>query len=419
MKSSFRVLSDEEKAEIQADAEASERILMATTENSNKTNLNVIFTLTLVHFIGDFYSSFSTPLIPGFVEKFSLSMAQVGLFTGIIRFLAFIVQPSVGYFADRYQTRFFILGGLLMTIVFVPLSGAAPSFFLLVLCFALGSVGSSMFHPAVTGMVPVYGGRNTGFSMSIFNTGGTLAFGIGPIFIAWFVVKFGLTSMPVTMFIGVIPFVYLFYILPVPVSEGLKYSGFIGSMRETLGAVWKPLTLIWLVMMMRAAIAQSFITFMTVLLADRGYALISIGAITSLFIVAGTASGLLSGFLSDRVDFKKIFIVAHGMMVPALLLFLHAHGRWVYPAAALGGFFALATLPIGVVMAQELAPKGRSMVASLMMGFAYGLGGAFSPLVGKLADMTSIQATLNVLTFLPLVTVVVILFFPKVRKPLN
>jgi len=101
MKSSFRVLSDEEKAEIQADAEASERILMATTENSNKTNLNVIFTLTLVHFIGDFYSSFSTPLIPGFVEKFSLSMAQVGLFTGIIRFLAFIVQPSVGYFADR------------------------------------------------------------------------------------------------------------------------------------------------------------------------------------------------------------------------------------------------------------------------------------------------------------------------------
>ena len=388
---------------------------MATNGNGYKTNVKVIFGLTLVHFIGDFYSSFSTPLIPGFVEKFSLSMAQVGLFTGIIRFLAFIVQPSVGYFADRYQTRIFALGGLAMTIIFIPVAGTAPNYFLLVLLFAMGSMGSSMFHPAVTGMVPLYAGRNAGFAMSIFNTGGTLAFGIGPVFITWFVVRFGLTSMPWTMLIGVLPFVYLYRVLPVPVSEGMRYSGFIGSLQETLGAVWKPLTLIWLVMVMRSAIAQSFLTFMTVLLADRGFSLIAIGTITSIFIVAGTFSGLAAGFLSDRIDFKKIFFVAHGMMVPALLVFLHAQGMWVYLAAALGGFFALATLPIGVVMAQELAPRGRSMVASLMMGFAYGLGGAFSPLVGKIADLTSIQATLFVLSFVPLATVGLIWFFPQVR----
>ena len=137
--------------------------------------------------------------------------------------------------------------------------------------------------------------------------------------------------------------------------------------------------------------------------------------VTSIFIVAGTFSGLAAGFLSDRIDFKKIFFVAHGMMVPALLVFLHAQGTWVYLAAAVGGFFALATLPIGVVMAQELAPRGRSMVASLMMGFAYGLGGAFSPLVGKIADLTSIQATLFVLSFVPLATVGLIWFFPQVR----
>jgi len=385
------------------------------TENRNRTNIKVIFGLTLVHFIGDFYSSFSTPLIPGFVEKFSLSMAQVGVFTGIIRILAFIVQPSVGYFADRYQTRFFTLGGLAMTIIFIPIAGASPNFYLLILLFALGSMGSSMFHPAVTGMVPMYGGRNTGFSMSIFNTGGTLAFGIGPVFITWYVVKFGLTAMPWTIAIGILPWMYLYSVLPVPVSEGMRYSGFIGSLKETLGAVWKPLTLIWMVMVMRAAIAQSYMTFMTVLLADKGYSLISIGTITSIFIVAGTFSGLLAGFLSDRIDFKKIFFVAHVMMVPALLVFLYAQGVWVYAAAALGGFFALATLPIGVVMAQELAPRGRSMVASLMMGFAYGLGGAFSPLVGKIADVTSIEAALFGLAFIPLVTVVVIWFFPRVR----
>jgi FSR family fosmidomycin resistance protein-like MFS transporter len=389
---------------------------MNISNEHSQTNIKVILALTMAHFIGDFYFSFSMPLIPCFVDKFSLTNAQVGMFTGIIHFLAFIVQPSVGYFSDRYQTRFFILAGLLMTIVFVPLSGAAPNFLLLVFCFMLGSVGSSMMHPSVTGMVPVYGGRNTGFSMSFFNTGGTLAYGIGPVFVTWFVARFGLSSLQTTILMGILPLAYLYYVLPAPVSEGLKYSGFIGSLRATLGSVWKPLVLIWIVMVMRATIAQSFITFMTVLLAERGFPLISIGSITSIFIVAGTASGLLAGFLSDRIDFKKIFIVAHGMMVPAFLLFLHAQGNWIYPAAALGGFFALATLPLGVVMAQELAPKGRSMVASLMMGFAYGLGGAFSPLVGKLADLTSLQATLSYLSFMPLVTVVIIAFFPQMRK---
>ncbi len=139
------------------------------TDNT-KTNIKVIFALTLVHFIGDFYSSFSTPLIPSFVDKFSLSMAQVGLFTGIIRFLAFIVQPTVGYFADRYQTRIFALGGLVMTIVFIPLAGAASTFYLLVLLFALGSMGSSMFHPAVTGMVPLYPIRMPSFRLIVATT---------------------------------------------------------------------------------------------------------------------------------------------------------------------------------------------------------------------------------------------------------
>ena len=71
-----------------------------------------------------------------------------------------------------------------------------------------------------------------------------------------------------------LPWMYLYSILPVPVSEGMRYSGFIGSLKETLGAVWKPLTLIWMVMVLRAAIAQSYMTFMTVLLADRGYSLV-------------------------------------------------------------------------------------------------------------------------------------------------
>ena len=123
--------------------------------NSGATNLRIIFALTLVHFTGDFYSSFISPLFPLFVGKLGLSLAQVGIIAGVSRLLAFVVQPSVGYLADRYQTRGFILGGVLLAVVFIPLSGIAPSFWILLTCIAVGSLGSSMFHPAVTGMVPV------------------------------------------------------------------------------------------------------------------------------------------------------------------------------------------------------------------------------------------------------------------------
>ncbi len=125
------------------------------SDNNVKASIKVILALSLVHFTGDFYSSFTTPLFPLFVQKFNLSLVQIGIIAGLSRFLAFIVQPSVGYLADRYQTRGFVLGGLLLPIVFIPLSGLAPSFMILLPCIAIGSIGSSMFHPSVTGMVPL------------------------------------------------------------------------------------------------------------------------------------------------------------------------------------------------------------------------------------------------------------------------
>ncbi|MBW2608509.1 MAG: MFS transporter [Deltaproteobacteria bacterium] len=387
-----------------------------TTPKTQRTNVKFIFALTLVHFMGDFYSSFVAPLLPAFVDKLSLSMAQVGIAMGIMRFLAFIVQPSVGYVADRYPTRSFALGGLLLTVLFIPLSGLSPSFFVLILLLAFGSVGSSMFHPSITGMVPVYAGRNSGFSMSIFNAGGTFAFGVGPLFITWFVAQYGLSAMPATMLIGLGTLIYLYRVIPTPEDQELRTSGFISSLKDILGEVWKAVFLIWCVMVLRAVVGQSFMTFMPVLLAQKGYSLVAVGGVTSLFVVAGTLSGLTAGYLADKTGFKPIFYWTHGLMTPALLLFLNLSGNWIYLGAFTAGLFVLATLPIGVVMAQELAPRGRSMVASLMMGFAYGLGGVVSPVIGKLSDLFSIQTVLLYVTFIPLLTLVIIFFFPDVGR---
>ncbi len=379
-------------------------------------NLKILFALSLIHFTGDFYTSFISPLFPVFVDKLGLTLTQVGIIAGTMRLLAFIIQPTVGYLADRYQTRAFIFIGLLLTIVFIPLSGIAPNFWVLLLCVALGSVGSSMFHPSVTGMVPVYAGTKAGFSMSLFNTGGTLAFGLGPLFITWYVAFFGLTAMPATMIGGLLVLAYLLTVIPKPQSEGLKRSGFIGALKESLGSAWKVIALIWLVMFLRAVVGQSFLTFMPVLYVQEGFSVVSAGAIYALFIVSGTISGLLSGLISDRIGFKPVFIFSYLFMAPALWLLMQLNGNWVYFGAALAGSFVLAPLPLGVTMAQTLAPKGRSMVASLMMGFAYGLGGAITPIVGKLADIYTIRPVLIVIACIPLLTIPIIALFPKTRS---
>jgi len=374
----------------------------------------ILISLSLVHFSGDFYSSFISPLFPVFIDKIGLSLAQVGFLAGISRFLMFIVQPMSGYWADRHPSRSFILIGLLMPILFIPLAGMATSFYGLLFCIVIGSTGSSLFHPPVTGMVPLYAGSNLGLSMSIFNTAGTLAFGVGPIFITWYVAHFGLSAMPMTMAIGLSIWIYLYWVIPKPKGDEMAQYGFLETLRQTLGSVWQPILLIWIVMVMRALVGQSLLTFMPVLWVQKGHTIVSAGVLFSIFTISGTVAGILCGHLSDRMGYKRLLWITHGLMTPFLIIFLLIPGKWIYPATILAGGFNMASLPLGVVMAQKIAPKGRSMVASLMMGLAFGTGGILSPVVGKLGDIFTIQSVLIVLVCVPLVSLIPIYFIPEV-----
>ena len=383
-------------------------------DSTSRAYWKILIPLSLVHFSGDFYSSFISPLFPVFIDKIGLSLAQVGLLAGISRFLMFIVQPMSGYWADRHPSRSFILIGLLMPIIFIPLTGMATSFYGLLFCIVIGSTGSSLFHPPVTGMVPQYAGSNLGLAMSIFNTAGTLAFGVGPIFITWYVAHFGLSAMPMTMAIGLSIWIYFYWVIPKPKGDEMAQYGFLETLRQTLGSVWQPILLIWIVMVMRALVGQSLLTFMPVLWVQKGHTIVSAGVLFSIFTISGTVAGILCGHLSDRMGYKRLLWITHGLMTPFLLMFLLIPGKWIYPATILAGGFNMASLPLGVVMAQKIAPKGRSMVASLMMGLAFGTGGILSPIVGKLGDIFTIQSVLIVLVCVPVFSLIPIYFIPEV-----
>jgi FSR family fosmidomycin resistance protein-like MFS transporter len=382
----------------------------------SSVNIRVIAALFVIHFIGDFYTSFVNPLIPEFIEKYSLTLAQVGLITGISRLLAFVVQPSIGYLADHYRNRFFLLGGPLLTIVFLSLTGIAPTFPVLLAFVVLGSIGSSMYHPTAAGMVSTFAGPHFGLSMSLFNMGGTMAFGLGPLLITYLVERRGLSSSVFAMVLGLLVMIYPFKTLPRPEEEGLKNLGFLGSMREVLGKVWKPIALIWILSVIRSFVSQCFGTFLPVLCAREGLPLFSIGLIVSLYSIAGAISGLIAGHLSDRIGYKSIFYVSSVLSTLSLFLLLVLGGRWILVNAFFSGFFIMAILPLTVTMGQELAPKGRSIVSSLMMGLAFGTGGMLTPLAGHFADLFSIRLVLGVVSFLPVITIPLIFLLPEKKQ---
>jgi FSR family fosmidomycin resistance protein-like MFS transporter len=298
-------------------------------KESAQINKKAIFALFLIHFIGDFFQSFIRPLLPVMANKFELSMAQVGLITGIATFMAFLIQPLFGYMADRYKTRVILLVGSLAGAICIPMIGLAPYFWIVLLLIGLGSISSAIYHPTAAGMVSVYAGPRTGFAMSIFGLGGTLGFTLGPIVCSGYVTLMGLQRLPILTIFGLLVFVILFIMIPAADGDDYSRNDFFGTLQESLGEVWKPVLLIWSIAFCRAFVEQSLLTFIPVLTAAEGHSLVSVGGIVSLFTIGGSISALVCGHLVDRIGFRPVYFFSFALASPTLLLFINADGRYI------------------------------------------------------------------------------------------
>jgi FSR family fosmidomycin resistance protein-like MFS transporter len=68
-----------------------------------------------------------------------------------------------------------------------------------------------------------------------------------------------------------------------------------------------------------------------------------------------------------------------------------------------GGLVLLFTIPVNVVVAQDLAPTQAGTVSAFLMGFAWGAAGLiFIPLTGWVAQRTSLRTALFALLVFPL-----------------
>jgi FSR family fosmidomycin resistance protein-like MFS transporter len=70
--------------------------------------------------------------------------------------------------------------------------------------------------------------------------------------------------------------------------------------------------------------------------------------------------------------------------------------------------------PAMVVYAQELFPGRIGTVSGLFFGLAFGLGGVGAALLGRFADLTSIEFVFGVCAFLPTLGLLAV-FLPNMR----
>src|SRR3546814_3016416 len=81
---------------------------------------------------------------------------------------------------------------------------------------------------------------------------------------------------------------------------------------------------------------------------------------------------------------------------------LYASLFWTIILAAVIGVILASAFSAILVYATDLVPGKVGMIAGLFFGFAFGMGGIGSALLGWLADHTSIGYVFKVCAFLPL-----------------
>ena len=138
----------------------------------------------------------------------------------------------------------------------------------------------------------------------------------------------------------------------------------------------------------------------------------------SLYLLGGAIGGLAGGRLADKFGGRLVIQVSMIGSAPLLALFVFTTGTISAAALFLGGLVLLFTIPVNVVMAQELAPSQAGTVSALMLGFGWGVAGlVFIPLTGWVSDMFSMQYAFAGLIAFPLIGFLLALKLPKPCAP--
>ena len=377
---------------------------MSTSSLRTRTRNRLgLWALTATHAANDFYTGAVAALLPFFVLHAEYSYAAVAGITLAATALSSVAQPMFGYLSDRYGMRWMSLAGLLAAGVGIALSGmVADSYAAVWIVVAISGIGVAAYHPAATMEARELGGGTSG-SMSLFSVGGNVGVALAPSAVILVVGTFGLSGSGFLIIPAVV--LGLVYVM---VSWRHLFSRTAPAERTTATSKasvpddWHAFAWLTAVLATWSVAYVGTSTFITLYSIQRFDVTTSSAAIAlSVFPAAGAVGTLAGGWLADR--FGRLRIVRSGYLLAAIstiAIVLAPSPAVVIVATAILGTSLFLPFAAQITLSHSYLPNRIGMASGVTLGLTLSLGGLVSPLLGSIADQTSVQSVFMIVAVL-------------------
>ena len=384
----------------------------------------ILVALSICHCLNDTLQSVISAVYPLFKEDLGLSFAQIGLITLVYQSAASVCQPLTGLFFDKWPSAWSLPTGMSFTLVGL-LSLAFANTLPLVLCsVALVGIGSSVFHPEASRLTSLASGGKRGLAQSLFQVGGNLGGSLGPLLAAVFVAPYG--RRHIALF-TILAFTAIMVMIPV----GHWYKSFLLRLRKAEGetlktSVCRPLPMgktVFSIAILLILIFSKYIYMASLNSYYTFYLIHKFGVSVQAsqlylfgFLIATAIGTLLGGPIGDRVGRKYVIWASILGAAPFTLIMPHVENLYLTTVLSFCvGLTLSSAFPAILVYAQELLPYKLGLISGLFFGFAFGVAGIASAVLGNMADRYGIEAVYNVCGYMPLIGLVT-WFLPDLKK---
>ena len=376
----------------------------------------ILIALSASHCLNDLLQSVITAVYPLFKQDLSLSFAQIGLITLVYQMSASVFQPIMGLIFDKRPIAWSLPIGMSFTLVgILNLAFATNLYWLMASVFVVG-IGSSVLHPEASRITFLASGGKRGLAQSLFQVGGNLGGSLGPLLVALLVAPYGRHHIALFMILVMLPISrwyrsYLNHIKRRPLLTQKAVERPLSS-RMTVFAIGVLLVLIFSKYIYMASLT-SYYTFY--LIHKFGVSIRDSQLFLFVFLVATAAGTLVGGPVGDRVGRKYVIWASILGTAPFSLLMPHVGLAGTVILSFCVGFMLSSAFPAILLYAQELLPNKLGLISGLFFGFAFGIAGIASAVLGGMADAYGIEAVYNVCGFMPLLGLVAC-FLPNLKK---
>lgn len=395
--------------------------LLKQASPQQDTVFRILLAISFVHLFNDSIQAVIPAIFPILKDTMRLSYGQIGWIAFAINFTASIMQPVVGYAADRRPTPALLPIGMTFTFFGVLLLALAPNYGLVLLAVILVGLGSAAFHPEGMRVAHMAAGHRKGLAQSIFQVGGNTGQSLAPMLTKWVFIPFGQMGALGFTFIAGAGIAVQMYIARW--YRGMLDAGYTFAKRHQQrkmdparrkSITWATLILVVIVFVRSwygAAIGSYYAFY---LMEDYKLTLDQAQLYIFLFLGAGAVGTFFGGPLADRFGRRNLILASMLGTAPLALLLPFVNLFWAGVLLALTGFILLSSFSVTVIYAQLLHPGNIGTVSGLITGFAFGMGGVGALALGYFIDGFGISQIMIICGFLPLLGVLALLL-PKDR----